>query len=70
MTDQKRDESRDIGVFIGHTKQVVPWCAELPESFSRHVSHDDIEAAEQTIAEQKARIEELERHLERSGYDY
>ena len=70
MTEQKRDESRDIGVFIGHTKQVVPWCSELPESFSRHVSHDDIDAAEQTIAEQKARIEELERHLERSGYDY
>jgi len=25
---------------------------------------------DKTIAEQKARIEELERHLERSGYDY
>lgn len=70
MTDQKRDDSRDIGIFIGHTKQVVPWCDELPESFARFVSHDDLVATEQTIAEQKARIEELERHLERSGYDY
>ena len=36
----------------------------IPAQFSR------ITELESVIAEQKARIEELERHLERSGYDY
>lgn len=50
MTDQKRDESWDIG-FFREQHVTVPWCCVHPEavSFERFVPHSDLVAAEEQI---------------------